>query len=78
MTQTTVFLNNRTQAVRLPKGVAFPDSVRLVDVRVVGNSRTITSVGESWDYWLEHGTPVTDDYCATCEQPLPQERNWSE
>lgn len=76
MPETTVFLNNRTQAVRLPKAVAFPETVKVVDVRIVGNSRVITPVGGDWDYWVEQGTPVTDDFCITRDQPEMQERDW--
>ena len=76
MTETTIFLNNRTQAVRLPKAVAFPDDVTLVDIRVVGNSRVITPVGGDWEYWRDQGTTVTDDFCVNREQPAMQERSW--
>jgi len=34
----TVFVNNRTQAVRLPAGTRFPDSAKKVQVRVVGGA----------------------------------------
>ena len=78
MTETSVFLNNRTQAVRLPKAVAFPEEVKAVDVRVVGNSRVLTPLGQDWDYWLEQGTTVTDDFCLAREQPEMQERGWVE
>lgn len=76
MTETTVFFNNRTQAVRLPKAVAFPDDVRVVDVRIVGNARILTPLGSDWDYWVDHGTPVTGDFCARRDQPPMQERDW--
>ena len=32
MTRSTVFLTNRSQAVRLPKSVAFPDGVHQVEI----------------------------------------------
>ncbi len=32
MTRTTLFLTNRSQAVRLPKDVAFPPGVREVSI----------------------------------------------
>jgi len=35
MTRTTVFRSNRSQAVRLPKNVAFPESVREVAICVM-------------------------------------------
>lgn len=42
MTLGSVFTNNRTQAVRLPAEVRFPDTVSKVTVRVVGKERILT------------------------------------
>lgn len=53
--RTTVFRNNRTQAVRLPKAVALPDDVREVNVRVLGRARVIEPLGSGWDDWFDHG-----------------------
>lgn len=71
--ETTVFLSNRSQAVRLPKSVAMPDGVKHVDVVAVGRTRIITPVGESWDAWFS-GESVTDDFMSAREQPQIQER----
>lgn len=38
MTTSTVFTNNRTQAVRLPAEVRFPEEVKKVVVRVAGRA----------------------------------------
>jgi virulence-associated protein VagC len=43
----TVFVNNRTQAVRLPVGIRFPENVKKVVVRIVGKDRVLSSV-ENW------------------------------
>ncbi len=43
----TVFVNNRTQAVRLPVGIRFPENVKKVVVRIVGKERVLSSV-ENW------------------------------
>ena len=45
MARSTVFFSNRSQAVRLPKAVAFPEGVRHVEIIRVGNSRLITPAG---------------------------------
>ena len=45
--QTTVFLNNRSQAVRPPKPEALPASVKEVDVVAIGNTRVISPAGTS-------------------------------
>lgn len=68
-----VFKSNRSQAVRLPKAVALPDSVKQVDVIPVGRSRLITPAGASWDSWFE-SKGVTDDFMIDREQPQQQER----
>ena len=36
MSRTTVFRSNRTQAVRLAKDVALPESVTDVEIRAIG------------------------------------------
>lgn len=71
--KSTVFMNNRTQAVRLPKSVALPADVRLVDVVVIGRSRIISPKGEKWDAWFD-GAGVSDDFMLDREQPKAQDR----
>ena len=39
MSTGSVFVNNRTQAVRLPVDTRFPDEVKQVNVRVLGKER---------------------------------------
>lgn len=74
MKRTTVFQNNKTQAVRLPKEVALPDDVRAVDIVAVGATRIITPAGGGLDYWLEHGLTVSEDFLRDRDQPEAQER----
>ena len=73
MEQSTVFKNNKSQAVRLPKPVALPDSVKKVDIVKLGNARLITPAGESWDFWFD-GPGVSDDFMPEREQPAMQKR----
>ncbi|MBD8128863.1 toxin-antitoxin system antitoxin VapB [Pantoea agglomerans] len=70
---TTLFLSNRTQAVRLPKSISFPEDVKHVEVIAVGRSRLITPAGESWDSWFD-GEGVSPDFMNVREQPTEQER----
>lgn len=65
MTITTVFINNRTQAVRLPSELRLPNEVKRVDVRARGNERIISPVGQVWDSFFLNGTAVTDDFLET-------------
>ncbi|MFV1977609.1 MAG: type II toxin-antitoxin system VapB family antitoxin [Candidatus Scalindua sp.] len=70
---TKLFKSNQSQAVRLPKAVSFPASVKEVDVISIGNKRLIIPTGESWDSWFD-GTDVTDDFMASRNQPEDQDR----
>ena len=71
--QTTLVKTNKTQAVRLPKAVELPVTVKKVDVIAVGNTRIITPAGESWDSWFD-SLEVTTDFMAEREQPEDQRR----
>ncbi|WP_114950707.1 type II toxin-antitoxin system VapB family antitoxin [Sphingosinicella terrae] len=70
MARTTLFKSNRSQAVRLPKEVAFPENVKSVTVRREGNKRIITAGDGSWDDFFD--APGID--LGAREQPGPQER----
>lgn len=74
MEQGSVFLSNKSQAVRLPKALALPDGVKRVDVVAIGRTRILTPAGESWDSWFE-GEAVTSDFMPDREQPAIQERD---
>lgn len=52
MTQATIFKSNQTQALRLPKAVAFPDNVKKVEVVVLGKTRLLTPSENLWDDWF--------------------------
>jgi antitoxin VapB len=49
MTRTTLFRSNRSQAVRLPKDVAFPVGVKEVAVLRDGPRRVIVPANAVWD-----------------------------
>jgi antitoxin VapB len=53
MARTTLFQSNRSQAVRLPKDVAFPEGVRTVTVLREGKRRVITPSDCGWDDFFE-------------------------
>ncbi len=71
--QTKMFKSNKTQAVRLPKAVAFNESVTEVEIITVGTSRIISPAGESWDLWFD-APGVSDDFMEEREQGAVQER----
>lgn len=59
-----VFNNNRTQAVRLPAEMRFPDSVKKVEVRVAGRERIIAPAESTWDSFFLGATSATEDFMA--------------
>ncbi len=62
MTTSSVFTNNRTQAVRLPAEMRFPDSVKKVEVRVSGQERIIAPTESTWDSFFLGATTATEDF----------------
>jgi antitoxin VapB len=64
MAITTVFTNNRSQAVRLPAEVRLPDSVKKVQVRARGVDRIISPVGHTWDEFFLNGPQASEDFMA--------------
>lgn len=71
--ETIVFMSNRSQAVRLPKAVAFPDGVRQVEIVAIGRTRIIAPKGEAWDTWFD-GPEASTDFMSEREQPADQYR----
>ncbi len=69
----SVFKSNTSQAVRLPKSVALPESVKRVNIIPLGRARLIVPAGEGWDSWFE-SEGVTDDFMNLRDQPEDQER----
>lgn len=53
MTRTTLFQSNRSQAVRLPKEIAFPSDVRAVSIHKEGKRRIITPADAVWDDFFD-------------------------
>ena len=62
MAISTVFINNRTQAVRLPAEVRLPEGVKHVSVRAIGNERIIAPVENTWDSFFINGPQASEDF----------------
>jgi len=62
MATSTVFTNNRTQAVRLPAELRLPDNVKKVEVRARGKDRIISPLGHRWDDFFLNGPRVSEDF----------------
>ena len=58
----SVFINNKTQAVRLPVRSRFPEQVKKVMVRIVGNDRILSPIDNSWDSFFKSKEQVSDDF----------------
>ncbi|HKM62244.1 MAG TPA: type II toxin-antitoxin system VapB family antitoxin [Acidisphaera sp.] len=71
MTRTTLFRSNRSQAVRLPKDVAFPEGVKEVVILRDGPRRVIVPADATWDDFFD--SPGID--IGERDQPPPQERD---
>jgi antitoxin VapB len=71
LVRTTVFQSNRSQAVRLPRDVAFPDDVKQVTVLRDGKRRVIVPAGSLWDEFFD--APGID--LGTRDQPSAQRRD---
>jgi antitoxin VapB len=74
MTSSTVFTSNRSQAVRLPKAVAFPEAVHQVDILKIGRTRVITPKGQRWDDLFLNGPRASDDFLSERTQPEAETR----
>jgi antitoxin VapB len=53
MTRTKLFRSNRSQAVRLPKDVAFPEGVKEVTVLRDGRRRIVVPADTVWDDFFD-------------------------
>jgi len=74
MAISTVFTNNRTQAVRLPADMRFPESIKKVEVRMVGQERIIAPAESAWDSFFLGAATVSDDFMIARASQLQSER----
>lgn len=74
MIRSTVFMNNRTQAVRLPAAMRFDESIKTVNVRQVGVDRVISPATAVWDTFFTHPHVVSEDFMESRDQGIQPER----
>ena len=74
MAKSTVFTSNRSQAVRLPKAVAFPENVHEVEILKICHSRVIVRQGKRWDDLFQNGPRACEDFMVERRQPATEER----
>ncbi|WP_439234318.1 type II toxin-antitoxin system VapB family antitoxin [Lonepinella koalarum] len=74
MVEASVFMTNRTQAVRLPAEVRFDENVKKVAVRVVGQERILTPLDQMWESFFLSPNKVSDDFMNERDQGVQPER----
>jgi antitoxin VapB len=74
--KSTVFKNNRTQAIRIPKALAFPDDVKEVEIVKHGDGILVRPRTKpkfaSWEEYFARRTRASDDFMAD-RKDLPQQ-----
>ncbi len=70
---TKLFVTNRTQAVRLPKELAFPPEVTEVEIIRQGSGVLVVPKGKGWSDFFENGPFMDDDFMADWT-PLPADK----
>ena len=73
MERGSVFMNTKTQAIRLPKSVRLPDGTKVVDIERRGRAWIIVPSDQSWAHGLE-GADVSPDFMDNRCQPGEQKR----
>ncbi len=58
----SIFVNNKTQAVRLPVDARFDESVKRVIIRKVGKERILSPIENTWDSFFLSDDKVSDDF----------------
>ena len=74
MAQGSIFVNNRSQAVRLPAEMRFPKNIKKVNVRAVGKERILSPVENTWDSFFLSDQSVTDDFMTERASQTQSER----
>ncbi len=70
----SIFVNNRSQAVRLPAEMRFPKNIKKVNVRAVGKDRIISPAENIWDSFFISAQSVTDDFMTERASQVQSER----
>ena len=62
MLQGSVFVTNKTQAVRLPVEARFNENIKKVFIRRNGEERILCPVENTWDSFFLTDSKVSDDF----------------
>lgn len=74
MIEASIFMTNRSQAVRLPAEVRFDNDVKKIAVRILGNERILSPLNQSWDSFFLNSETVSEDFMFEREIAMQPER----
>ena len=74
MIEASLFMTNRSQAVRLPAEVRFSEEIKKLSVRVLGNDRILSPLNQSWNSFFLNDQAVSDDFMNEREIAFQPER----
>ncbi|MBR2251138.1 MAG: antitoxin [Neisseriaceae bacterium] len=72
--ETTLFMNNHTQSVRLPIDMRFDEKIKKVNIRIVGQDRVLSPISKTWDSFFMANEMVSDDFMQEKEMAFQSER----
>jgi antitoxin VapB len=70
----SVFINNKTQSVRLPVEARVYEEVKKVSIRTLGKERILCPVENTWDSFFLGGQLVSDDFLNERAEQTESER----
>lgn len=75
--QAAVFKSNRSQAVRIPKDLAFPEDVRRVTIEKTADGGLLirpANAGKNWNAFFSRDFSLSDDFPAERDQGIAEIR----
>lgn len=72
--ETSLFMDKRSQSVRLPVAMRFADNVKKINIRKVGQDRVLSPLSQTWDSFFLQTDRVSEDFMQTRETPQQAER----
>jgi antitoxin VapB len=66
--------NNRSQIVTIPLAFRFPENIKTVFVRKIGDDLVLSPRPDNWADFLGLGPQVSEDFMTTSEDQAIQER----
>lgn len=74
MIPSTVFFNNKTQAVRLPLDARLDNDIKKVFIRINNKDRIISPISSVWDNFFLSKDRVSSDFLPTRAEQLKCKR----